>query len=236
MRNKFALALALIGALLEKVPGLSFVPLHLCASDDDKKLTIGEQLSAWLREKESMAADLKSAKEANATLTTGLAAAKQALTDAQTAHAAALKAEQDKSAALATDLAAAQASNATATTGYTTLMDTLGFKPAELIVSAENCAKYGVAQDEAFNKLTPAAQQSAIVKAAFAHAVGARATAQVAEMGIDPKKLPPQSTTSQAESLEEIQSAMSTEKDPVKLGQLAAKANKLRDQIYASAN
>lgn len=143
---------------------------------------------------------------------------------------------QEQLATAKTDLAAAQASNATATTGYSTLLDTLGFKPAELIVSAENCAKYGVAQDEAFNKLSAAAQQSAIVKAAFAHAVGARATAQVAEMGIDPKKLPPQSTTTSAETLEELQTAMSSEKDPVKLGQLAAKANKLRDQLYASAS
>lgn len=236
MRNKFALVLALIGALLEKVPGLSFAPLHLCATDDDKKLTLGEQLSAWLREKESMAADLKAAKEANTKLTADLFTASQALTDAQVAHATALKAEQDKSAALATDLATAQASNATATTGYLTLLESLGFQPAALVVSPENCAKYGVAQDEDFNKLPAAAQQSALVKAAFAHAVGARASAQVAEMGIDPKKLPPQSTTSQAESLEELQTAMSTEKDPVKLGQLAAKANKLRDQIYASAN
>jgi hypothetical protein len=132
-----------------------------------------------------------------------------------------------------TDLSAAQTKADTHLANLGTVLGILGFKAEDTVVSEANCTKFGVAQDEAFKKLSAADQHAAVIRAAMAHTVSARVTAQLTELGVDPKKLPAATATSPAESLDEIQQQMSTEKDPVKLGALAAKANKLRDQIVA---
>ena len=144
------------------------------------------------------------------------------------------KAETDLTAAK-DQITAAQTKAETHLTNLNTVLGILGFKADDLVVSDANCTKFAVAQDEAFKKLSAADQQAAVLRAAYAHAISGRVTAQLTELGVDPKKLPAATSTSPAESLEEIQQQMSTEKDPGKLGLLAAKANKLRDQIHAAA-
>lgn len=130
-------------------------------------------------------------------------------------------------------ITAAQTKADTHAANRDTLLSVLGFKVDDLVVSDANCTKFGVAQDEAFKKLSAADQQAAVIRAAYNHAISGRVTAQLTELGVDPNKLPAATSTSPAESLDEIQQQMSTEKDPVKLGALAAKANKLRDQVIA---
>lgn len=131
------------------------------------------------------------------------------------------------------DLSAAETKGQNAASARDALMGVLGLQLADAVVSDANCTKFGVAQDEAFKKLSAVDQQAAVIRAAYNHAIAGRVTAQLTELGVDPKKLPAATSTSPAESLDEIQQQMSAEKDPVKLGQLASKANKLRDQIIA---
>lgn len=85
-----------------------------------------------------------------------------------------------------------------------------------------------------FSATDLAGKSGADVTALIDRRISEQAAEQVAALGVPPGKLPGKtgSDTGSGESLEELQAAMATERDPVKLGQLAAKANALRDKAW----
>lgn len=222
MRNKFALALLALGALLERVPNLALVPFALAADGDEKKLTFGEQLSAWLRDKATMAADLAAAQKQAATLATENAQLKQ---DVATAKASAEQASAD--------LASAQTAHTTALdeakAATKTAQDQLATANAAL---AAFCAAVGLKHAD-LAAMTPADAEKALQEAHAKH-VSSGVAQRLGELGVPENKLPKSSSQTPAESLEEVQSALAAETDPLKRGQLALRANQLRDALWAA--
>ncbi|MBX3751407.1 MAG: hypothetical protein KF897_15115 [Opitutaceae bacterium] len=100
------------------------------------------------------------------------------------------------------DLSAAETKGQNAASALDSLMGVLGLQVADAVVSDANCTKFGVAQDEAFKKLSAADQHAAVIRAAYNHAIAARVTAQLTELGVDPKKLPAQQSQEKAEASE----------------------------------
>jgi hypothetical protein len=104
------------------------------------------------------------------------------------------------------DLTATRASLKSTETALASIAGFLGLKPAEVLGKTDTeidtlCAA----------KLTAAA------------------TAQLAGRGFSPSTLPAASGGNGGDTLADLQAAMAETKDPVRLGQLAAKANALRD-------
>ena len=175
---------------------------------EEKKPSLSEQLTAWLRDKESMAAELKAAKEASAAQ-----AAK--ITDLENQLAAGATAATQAAA----DLTAAQASVTILTTE----------SEARLASLTAFAAAVGLKLDD-LSAATPEAAATAIQNAVAQH-ISAGVAQKQAELGVPSAQLPAQSATGATETLEEVQSALLAETDPVKRGQLAARANKLRDAL-----
>jgi hypothetical protein len=74
------------------------------------------------------------------------------------------------------------------------------------------------------------------VRTAVEKRLGALAGEKIAELGFPENKLPASSSSgngnASGDTLEDLQSQLATEKDPKKAGELAAKANALRDQKW----
>lgn len=86
-------------------------------------------------------------------------------------------------------------------------------------------AFFGITAAELAGK--PAADVTALIQ----QKISDQALEQVAAIGVPVNQLPKQTNAENggADTLEEIQAALKTEKDPLKAGQLAAKAKKLRE-------
>ncbi len=90
------------------------------------------------------------------------------------------------------------------------------------------CAFFGVKPESL------AGQTADQLRATFETAIQTAANAQLASMGVSAVTLPAP-TAAGGESLEDVQAALAKEKDPVKAGLLAAKANKLLAAAQSSA-
>lgn len=135
---------------------------------------------------------------------------------------------------LASDLATARASIASLTTARDTAIserDTARTEATRLRSTLEAFATYF-----AIPAADLGAKSSADILAGVAAKISSGVTEKLTELGVSAEKLPAATTHDPVETLADIQTQMATEKDPKKLGQLAAKANKLRDQISATAN
>lgn len=80
-------------------------------------------------------------------------------------------------------------------------------------------------------------KDAATVTGLLATKISAEATEQIASLGVPVGQLPQQTAGNgggAAETLEELQAQMKDEKDPKKLGQLAARANALREKLWAA--
>jgi hypothetical protein len=230
MRHKFALCLLALGALLEKVPHLSLTAFALAADGDAKKLSLGEQLSAWLREKESMAAELKQARDA---LTAEQAAHAQTRKDLELKAAGAQAMETswgDKArdaeaarAAAESKLAGVEADLAVVNGHLASVAAAIGFD-----FKAERKDKDG-------KVLAPgSAEYTAAVQAAWQAHVANGVTQKLAELGIKEEKLPAAAHTA-AETEEDLVEQLTAARTPAEKGAIAAKLNRLRDARWAAS-
>lgn len=230
MRHKSALLLLALGALLEKVPHLSLTPVALAADGDAKKLSLGEQLSAWLREKESMAAELKQSRDALASEQAAHAQTKKDL-EMKAAGAQAIEASwgdkaRDAEAARAaaeTKLAAAEEQVATLSAQVASVAAAIGFD-----LKAERKDKDG-------KVLAPgSAEYTAAAQAAWQAHVANGVTQKLAELGIKETKLPAAANAA-AETEEELVEQLAAARTPAEKGAIAAKLNRLRDARWAAS-
>ncbi|HSV73472.1 MAG TPA: hypothetical protein VLH79_06910 [Chthonomonadales bacterium] len=82
-----------------------------------------------------------------------------------------------------------------------------------------------------------AGKSEADVRTAVEKRLGALAGEKIAELGFPENKLPASTqagSSSTGDEYADLQAQLATERDPVKAGQIAARANKLRDQQWAS--
>lgn len=205
------------------------------------------KFTAAFQDKERLAADNTTLRARIATLEAGLAGT-VSLADVLTS--AGLKAAElsGKSAAdiLAALRAPSESASATATAQVATLTterDTaratlgslasaLGVSADQLAVTPENLAKFSIAADDAWKKLTPVQQAAHLAQAAMNEVIAQRTLAQVRELGFNADTLPGSSPSAGGESLADLQAQMAETKDPVRLGELASRANALRDQQW----
>lgn len=205
-------------ALIAKLTGADSAPKTL----DQARATFGEAKAALDKVAAMFAA---AALDFDAMLTTGENALKdhlaifQGKVDGAEAIATAAnekvrdaEAKQSEAVAKAADLTAEIAA-------LQSVFAAVGFKPA-------------AALDKDGKALTGDALSTAF-KAAFDQHLSGRVQQQMAELGVPAAKLPAATSVDALTTLDDIQAAMSTEKDPVKLGQLAAKANKLEAELRA---
>jgi CO dehydrogenase/acetyl-CoA synthase gamma subunit (corrinoid Fe-S protein) len=188
-------------------------PFRLYAVAPAKEPTLVEKFNAWLKDKDTLSAQIAAA-------TTRAETAEAALATAAEQHRVEAQAKADALTEAAEKLTAAETKATSAESQVSGLRSQVSAFEA-LFASIGFTPKADSKPEE--------------VQTAFKAHISAGVTQQVQEIGFPIGKLPAATNTDTADSLAEIQQQLANCKDPVQAGLLAQKANALRDQVAAAS-
>lgn len=129
-----------------------------------------------------------------------------------------------------TELAAARAQVATLASERDTARGEVKDRDAQL--STLNSQLSGIAAHFGLKPAELAGKAAAEITALIDARINAAALDQVASMGLPTAALPAATTSTSAQTLDDVQAELAACTDPVRAGQLAAQANDLRDRAW----